>query len=250
MKAKKHLGQHFLIDALVIDKIVTAIRQNCPTDEAVLEVGPGRGAISFYLQDIYEQFKAVELDRDMITYLSQRMDAAKLLHLDFLKADLSKLFGGTSFNLVGNFPYNISSQIVFKLLENRTRIPVMLGMFQRELADRICAEPGGKANGILSILSQLHYSAEKLFDIAPEAFDPAPKVFSSVILLRRKKELDDTLDLGLYKRIVKQAFSQRRKKMRNTLKSFDLQLEDSIFQKRPEQLGVEDFIKIVKSIEK
>ncbi|MBT8229182.1 MAG: 16S rRNA (adenine(1518)-N(6)/adenine(1519)-N(6))-dimethyltransferase, partial [Bacteroidia bacterium] len=148
------------------------------------------------------------------------------------------------FNLVGNFPYNISSQIIFKMIENVEMIPKMIGMFQKEVAERICAGPGGKTNGILSVRAQAFYKAEKIFDIPPEAFSPPPKVNSSVIVLTRKENYQLPCDEKLFSRIIKTGFQQRRKKLRNTLKSIFDNTEDPIFQKRPEELTVEDFVNL------
>ena len=248
MRAKKQFGQHFLNDPSVITRIINYISEHCSSDIPLVEVGPGKGAITLHLIKSYPDFKAIELDRDMIDILSLHLKAEQLINKDVLRIDMEELFAGKQFNLVGNFPYNISSQIVFKILENRQFIPVMIGMFQKEVAERICSAPGSKSNGILSLNAQAYYDAEILFNIGPEAFYPAPKVDSSVIIMRRKDNFQLDCDESLYKRVIKQAFSQRRKKMRNTLKSFDLDLEDEIFQKRPEQLGVHDFVNIVNSI--
>lgn len=249
MKAKKHLGQHFLRDNVIIDKIVENIKKYCPQDRPVMEVGPGPGVLTKYLRNYYSRFVAVELDGDMVELLRLMVGADQLIHEDFLRLDLSTIFEKEEMNLVGNFPYNISSQIVFKMVEYKEKIPVMVGMFQKELAERICAQPGTKANGILSLVAQAYYETEILFTIGPEAFDPPPKVDSAVIVLRRKQDFQLGCDEKLYRRVIKQAFQQRRKKMRNTLKSFNIDMEDPIFQKRPEELGVDDFVNIVNKIE-
>ena len=248
MRAKKQLGQHFLIDKSVILRIISNISDQCSSEIPLLEVGPGQGAITLDLLKDYPEFKAVELDKDMIEILRLHLKPDQLINMDILRLNMQELFGGREFNLVGNFPYNISSQIIFKIIENRHQIPVMIGMFQKELAERICSSPGGKSNGILSLNAQAYYHAEILFNIGPEAFDPPPKVESSVIIMKRKDDYQLGCDDNLYRSVVKQAFSQRRKKMRNTLKSFDLDLESDIFQKRPEQLGVDEFVNIVNSI--
>ena len=248
MRAKKQLGQHFLIDKSVILRIISNISNKCSSEIPLLEVGPGQGAITLELLKDYPEFKAVELDKDMIEILRLHLKPDQLINMDILRLDMQELFDGREFNLVGNFPYNISSQIIFKIIENRHQIPVMIGMFQKELAERICSSPGGKSNGILSLNAQAYYQAEILFNIGPEAFDPPPKVESSVIIMKRKDDYQLGCDENLYRAVVKQAFSQRRKKMRNTLKSFDLDLESDIFQKRPEELGVDEFVNIVNSI--
>ncbi len=249
MRAKKKLGQHFLIDESVLQEIVYSIKTHCSSDFPLLEVGPGRGALTYKLLDDYKDFKAIEVDLDMVELLKFRLRPDQLIHDDFLISDAATLFNQKPFNLVGNFPYNISSQIIFKILGNKQLIPTMVGMFQKEVADRICASPVGKANGIISILTQAFYDAELLFDIGPECFNPPPRVNSSIIVLKRNKTLNLGCDEQLFKRVVKQAFQQRRKKMRNTLKSFDIDQENDIFQKRPEELGVDDFVTIVKSIQ-
>ena len=249
MRAKKHLGQHFLNDQSVVSHILEAIYKECPQEQSILEVGPGQGVLTVGLNNHFKNFKAVEFDKDMYDILKLKIDSSKLLVQDFLKTDLSEIFENNSFNLVGNFPYNISSQIIFKMLESRALIPKMVGMFQREVADRICADPGSKRNGILSLSTQAFYETEKLFDIPPEAFDPPPKVFSSAIVCRRKENQDLGCDEKLFRKVIKTAFSQRRKKLRNTLKPFQLNFDDDIFHRRPEELGVEEFVNIVKSIE-
>lgn len=251
VKAKKHLGQHFLIDQAVISRILMGIQEHCPIDESILEVGPGPGVLTEALAEGYSDFRAVEFDRDMMALLIQKIPLKCLINEDFLALDLETVFEGTKpFNLVGNFPYNISSQIVFKMLTNKDRIPVMVGMFQKEVAERICATPGGKKNGIITLRVQAHYEAVKLFDIGPDAFDPPPKVNSSVILLKRKEDYALPCGEKIYAQIIKLAFQQRRKKIRNTLKSLLPDTEDPIFQMRPEQLGVQDFINIAKMVER
>jgi len=250
LKAKKHLGQHFLTDKSVINDILMAIQKACPSDMPLVEVGPGQGVLTYPLAESYEEFKAIEFDRDMIAVLSEQLPPHKLLQDNFLSVDFSTLFRGEGFNLVGNFPYNISSQIVFKMLDNRSMIPTMVGMFQKEVAERICAAPGTKANGIITLRTQAYYHAEKLFDIGPSAFNPPPKVNSSVIKLTRKENAALPVDESIYNNIIKISFQQRRKKLRNTLKSYLQDLDDPILQMRPEQLGVQDFINIVALIEK
>jgi len=249
IKAKKHLGQHFLIDNGVIDKILAAISSHCAKDMPMIEVGPGPGVLTRKLVANYPLFQAVEFDRDMVKLLLQDIDPKHIINEDFLGLDLGTVHTDQEFNLVGNFPYNISSQIVFKMLDNMQRIPNMIGMFQKEVAERICATPGTKKNGIITLLVQPYYEAIKLFDIGPEAFDPPPKVDSSVIFLKRKAALELPCDPKLYKSIIKLAFQQRRKKLRNTLKALITDTGAEVLQLRPEQLGVSDFINIAKEIE-
>lgn len=250
MRAKKHLGQHFLRDNLVIDKILDSIYKDCPVDMHVLEVGPGEGVLTHDLAARYPSFRAIEFDRDMVALLTKTIDTDKIIQADFLGSDLEVLFSGEPFALVGNFPYNISSQIIFKMLDNLDLVPIMIGMFQKEVGDRICATPGTKKNGIISLRAQAFYTAESLFDIGPDAFSPPPKVQSSVIKLTRKADTTLGCDAKIFQHIIKASFGQRRKKLRNTLKSFLDDTSDEVFQQRPEQLGVEDFINIAQLIEK
>lgn len=250
MRAKKHLGQHFLEDNAVIESILAAMYRDCPQDFPILEVGPGQGVLTFSLAKHFSQFKAIEFDRDMVRILRKELEEDKVIQHDFLSADLRDLFDGQAFNLVGNFPYNISSQIIFKMIDMVDRIPVMIGMFQKEVAERICSTPGTKKSGIISIRAQAYYDAELLIHVSPDAFNPPPRVDSAVIKLTRKKDFSLPCDPKIFKGVIKMAFGQRRKKMRNTLKSYLDDLSDPIFQERPEQLGVEDFINIAKMIEK
>ena len=250
MKTKKHLGQHILTDKAIVDKVVDAIQTHCPTDRSLMEVGPGPGTLTHALAAHYPSFCAVEYDKDMIRILRQTLPVEKVRHDDFLQLDFDAVFSGEPFNLVGNFPYNISSQIVFKLLEHRARIPVMVGMFQKEVAERICAAPGSKANGIITLRTQAYYGARKLWDVPPSAFSPPPKVDSSVIVLERLAVSLVEGDEKLYASLIKMSFQQRRKKLRNSLKSFineRQELQDmEVLQKRPEQLGVEDFVQLTR----
>jgi len=249
LKAKKHLGQHFLTDKSVISRIVELIEKECTQDFPILEVGPGPGVLTNSLVEHFKNFKAVEFDRDMVKVLIQTIDPAHIINEDFLGLDLNSVFEKQSFNLVGNFPYNISSQIIFKMLENVDLVPVMVGMFQREVAERICAEPGTKKNGIISLRAQAYYHAEKIFDIPPDAFDPPPRVHSSIIVLRRKENTVLHCDEKIYARAIKMSFQQRRKKMRNTLKGMLHDLDNPLLQKRPEELSVEDFVNIAIEIQ-
>jgi len=249
LKAKKHLGQHFLRDKAVISHILEVIEKECGAEVPILEVGPGPGVLTNSLVKSFPHFKAVEFDRDMVKLLIQSIDPKNIINEDFLGLDLDGVFKGQEFNLVGNFPYNISSQIVFKMLDNLDLIPVMVGMFQKEVAERICADPGSKKNGIISLRAQAYYRAEKIFDISPDAFDPPPRVDSSIIVLRRKEDSSLGCDEKIYARAIKMSFQQRRKKIRNTLKGMLKNLDDPIFQKRPEELSVEDFVNIAIEIQ-
>lgn len=241
VKAKKHFGQHFLKDQSIAERIADALQFRA----SVLEVGPGTGILSKALLKVAENFQAVEIDRESIDYLlqSQTLQGHQLLEHDFLRLDIKALFS-EQFSVVGNFPYYISSQIVFKVLENYEQIPEMLGMFQKELAERICAGPGSKVYGAISVFVASRYDAEYLFTLNEDEFYPPPKVKSAVIRLRRKASpLDEAAYQGLSK-VLKPAFGQRRKTMRNSLKVLadQLELPEEYSGKRPEQCSLEDFI--------
>ncbi len=260
VKAKKHLGQHFLKDEGIAKQIADTL--TFKGYHHVLEIGPGTGVLTKYLLQNEIDLVAMDLDSESIDYLNQDFPlehpqifgahtSFKVLEADFLKYDLSTLFDDEPFAITGNFPYNISTQIVFKMLEWRHRIPEFSGMFQKEVAERICAKEGNKTYGILSVLAQAFYSAEYLFTVAPDVFDPPPKVHSGVLRLIRKEIQQLDCDEKLFFRVVKTAFNQRRKTLRNSLKSFELSdilKEDTIFDQRPEQLAVADFIGLTKKI--
>jgi 16S rRNA (adenine1518-N6/adenine1519-N6)-dimethyltransferase len=226
-----------------------------------LEIGPGTGVLTKYILQKNKNVLAVDLDTESIAYLNQSFalehpsvptDHFKVLEADFLKMDIEKLFNGEAFAITGNFPYNISTQIVFKALENKELVPEFTGMFQKEVAQRICGKEGNKTYGILSVLTQAFYDAEYLFTVPPSVFNPPPKVESGVLRLIRKENLELPVAEKLLYRVVKTAFQQRRKTLRNSLKSFDLseQLrEDEIFNQRPEQLSVDQFIALAQKIE-
>jgi 16S rRNA (adenine1518-N6/adenine1519-N6)-dimethyltransferase len=252
VRAKKHLGQHFLNDERIAYNIVKALTDSC-TSSAVLEIGPGMGVLTKYLL-ANTQFKtyALEVDLESIDYLKAHYPeiTETLFQQDFLKTDLPNLIPG-NFCLIGNFPYNISSQIVFRMLDNKQRIPIMVGMFQKEVAERIAAPSGNKSYGILSVLSQVFYDVEYLFTVHEDVFIPPPKVKSGLIrMVKKTDELE--VDVKLLYRVVKTAFNQRRKKLRNALHVFNI--NDAILQasgfidKRAEQLSVTDFIILTKLI--
>jgi len=250
-KAKKSYGQHFLINEPATEAISEALQ--C-TEEypRVLEIGPGQGVLTKYLIEKEYELRAVDADRDMISHISTVYPnfASKLILDDCLKVNFFELYEGNQFCVIGNFPYNISSQIVFKILKNVDLIPEMVGMFQKEMADRIVAPHGSKTYGVISVLTQALYDCEKLFDLPPSSFNPPPKVNSSVIRLVRKKEKPN-VDYKKLRSIVKGGFSQRRKMLRNTMKPFvkDPELmEDPIFTKRPEHLSLQDFIDLTNMI--
>lgn len=255
MKAKKKFGQHFLIDEKYIEDIATAITDLKDRCNAIIEVGPGKGAITEKIYTAFESFYAIEIDQEAISHLNKNFASlsGNIIEADFLSHDLKTIFPDQQFILAGNYPYNISSQIIFKMISYRHQIPFMIGMFQREVAERIVSNPNSKAYGIISVLTQFHYKGRLLFNLEPEAFDPPPKVFSSVILLERHEDYIDFKDEKLFKAVVKQGFNQRRKMLRNTLKSFFKDPENltkDIFTKRPEHLSVQDFIYICELIKK
>jgi 16S rRNA (adenine1518-N6/adenine1519-N6)-dimethyltransferase len=242
---KKSLGQHFLKDETICRKIVDTLQQSI-TNTAIhniVEVGPGAGAITkFILQIPGIDFKAVELDTEKVAYLEHTYPLIKdkIIHQDFLDTDAPYT---EPFIVIGNFPYNISTQIVFKVIEWKEQVPVMIGMFQKEVAQRIASKPGSKVYGIMSVLVQAFYQVEYLFDVPPESFNPAPKVMSGVIKLTRKKEQLTIKSERSFFVLVKTAFNQRRKTLRNAVRSLfsEDELKDDIFNKRAEQLSIDDF---------
>ncbi|WP_438710438.1 16S rRNA (adenine(1518)-N(6)/adenine(1519)-N(6))-dimethyltransferase RsmA [Aquimarina muelleri] len=256
VKAKKHLGQHFLKDESIAKKIGDTLTLNSYRN--VIEIGPGMGVLTKYILQKDLDVIAMDLDSESIEYLNTNFHLEhheilkghtkfKVVEADFLKFDLSMLFPGEQFAITGNFPYNISTQIVFKTLENKDRIPEFTGMFQKEVAQRICEKAGSKTYGILSVLAQAFYTAEYLFTVPPDVFNPPPKVESGVLRLIRKKEYSLPCDEKLFFKVVKTSFGQRRKTLRNSLKIFQLTEEIKeldILSKRPEQLSVEEFIEL------
>jgi 16S rRNA (adenine1518-N6/adenine1519-N6)-dimethyltransferase len=251
VRAKKHLGQHFLTDLNIAKRIADSLPENHPSK--VLEVGPGMGVLTqFLLQQKETDLSVVEIDTESVVYLREHYPELKIIEGDFLRLDLSSFFS-ESFALIGNFPYNISSQIFFKLLEYRNQIPCCVGMIQKEVAERLAEAPGSKTYGILSVLLQAYYDIEYLFTVNENVFNPPPKVKSAVIRLTRNQRQALGCDEKLFTQIVKATFGQRRKQLRNTLKPFVKEesnlLADDYFMKRPEQLSVDDFIGITKRIE-
>lgn len=254
LKAKKSYGQHFLNNEQIASDIADSL-QRTDRYQRIIEVGPGKGMLTKYLLEKDCQILVVEADRDMVTYLNKHFPALKnqIISLDFLRFDPQAFFPDEPFALIGNYPYNISSQIVFWMLKFRALIPEMVGMFQKEVAERIIAAPGSKSYGVISVLVQAHYEGEYLFTVDNTNFNPPPKVQSAVIRLRRKEQVELNYDEKLFTRVVKQAFSQRRKMLRNTMKSFikgDEMLQEPFFQQRPEQLSLEDFIEMTNKISK
>lgn len=252
-KAKKSFGQHFLINENVAKKIAYSLTMT-DTVKNVLEIGPGKGVLTKYLlqQDI--NLKVVEADRDMVAYLEQHYPQLQdnIIYLDFLKLNMYKVFDGEPFLLIGNYPYNISSQILFKMIKCKELIPEMVGMFQKEVSDRTIAAHGSKTYGVVSVLTQVFYEGKTVVKVSPGSFNPPPKVNSSVIRLKRKANIELPCNESMLRTVVKLAFSQRRKMMRNTLKSIvsdQSMLESDLFKMRPEQLSVEDFIALTTNIE-
>ncbi|MCL4116022.1 UNVERIFIED_CONTAM: hypothetical protein GTU68_044523 [Idotea baltica] len=251
VRAKKHLGQHFLKDENIAKKIADTLTEK--NYDIVLEIGPGMGVLTKYLLQKNLTTHVIEIDSESVEYLKVHYLnlADRIISKDFLKIDISTLFENKQFSIIGNFPYNISTQIVFKTIENRHLIPELCGMFQKEVAQRIAEKPGSKAYGIMSVLTQAFYEAEYLFTVPPTVFNPPPKVNSGVIRLIRKENYNLPVDEKLFFKVVKTAFNQRRKTIRNSLKSLNLSdklREDAIFAQRPEQLSVEEFINLTKSI--
>ena len=252
VKPKKHLGQHFLKEASVAKKIADTL--SLKGYDKVLEIGPGMGVLTAFLLEKPVTTYAIEIDSESITYLQAHFLelSNRIIKADVLKYDFSYTFGKDSFAVIGNFPYNISTQIVFKMLENRHQIPEFSGMFQREVAQRICINEGTKSYGLLSVLVQAFYNAEYLFTVPPTVFNPPPKVDSGVLRLTRKNDFSLPCSEKLFFKVVKSAFQQRRKTLRNSLKTFNLSDNlnaNTIFDKRPEQLSVAAFIELASVIE-
>lgn len=249
VKPKKHLGQHFLTEENIARRIADAV--NVINQQNVLEIGPGKGILSkYFLEKKNLRFKVVDIDRESIDFLHQTFPDLDVIEADFLKIDLEEMFDGEEFAIVGNFPYNISSQILFKTLDNRILVPEFTGMFQREVARRIGATPGNKEYGILSVISQACYDVEYLFTVNEGVFYPPPKVKSGVIRMRRKEDFLSDESYSQLKKVVKMAFNQRRKQMRNSLKSvLPENFTHDFLSKRPEELHYTDFMLLIKSIE-
>jgi 16S rRNA (adenine1518-N6/adenine1519-N6)-dimethyltransferase len=249
VQPKKHLGQHFLKDDNIARKIVGSLQ---PSDFPVLEVGPGMGVLSRHLLELKDRSCFfIDTDRESIKYLTEAFPdhSEKFIHADFLKYDLDQLFPG-KFVIIGNFPYNISSQILFKVLDRRQQVTQVVGMIQKEVAERLAAGPGSKTYGILSVLLQAYYRIEYLFTVNETVFIPPPKVKSAVIRLSRNDMEKLDCDEVLFFKVVKTAFNQRRKTLRNSLRSFYIDYERGEIQhlagKRAEELGVEDFVQLTR----
>ena len=260
VKAKKHLGQHFLTDESIAKDIADALSET--SYDNVLEIGPGMGVLTKYLLQKKPKVTVMELDRESVAYLHEvfplehikldtTKDHFKIIEGDFLKKQIPEIFNNEQVAIIGNFPYNISTQIVFKAIEYRDFVPEFSGMFQKEVAKRIAEKEGSKVYGILSVLTQAFFDVEYLFTVPPTVFNPPPKVDSGVIRLTRKENYTLPVDEKLFFRVVKTAFNQRRKMLRSSLKSFNLSdslKEDPIFVRRPEQLSVNEFITLTQKI--
>ena len=249
VRAKKFLGQHFLIDEGIARRIVDSLS---PSTSCVLEIGPGMGVLTKYLitrENI--DFRVVEIDRESVIWLKDHYPALNVIEGDFLKMDLTNLFHGNC-AVIGNFPYNISSQILFRVFEQRQTVTEVVGMFQKEVAERISAAPGSKVYGILSVLLSAFYNIEYLFTVPEHVFNPPPKVKSGVIRLVRNDVKELECDEKLFVQTVKAGFNQRRKTLRNALRQMGKPLDavpEELLSKRAEQLSVDDFITITNAIE-
>ena len=248
VQAKKFLGQHFLKDENIARQIADSLTATTPH---VLEIGPGMGVLTKYLYNKEGlDFHAIEIDRESVAYLHEHYPTLHVIEGDFLALDLSTLFS-EPFAVIGNFPYNISSQILFKVFDNRNCIPEVVGMFQKEVAERVAAKPGSKTYGILSVLLSAFYNIEYLFTVHENVFNPPPKVKSAVIRLRRNDVTSLECDETLFVKVVKIGFNQRRKTLRNALKQLSLPLDAvpvQLLSLRAEQLSVNDFITLTKSL--
>ncbi len=250
VRPKKHLGQHFLKDTAIAERIVNSLTQHGGYEQ-VLEIGPGTGVLTQFLvrQPNYE-LTVIEVDTESVAYLEQHYPNLPILSEDFLKLRLDTLFE-TPYAIIGNFPYNISSQIFFRVLDERQRVPEVVGMLQKEVADRLCSPPGNKTYGILSVLLQAYYSVEYLFTVEPHVFHPPPRVRSAVIRLQRNNTTQLACDEVLFRRVVKQGFQNRRKTLRNALKPLNLSPAVQalpVLNQRAEQLSVADFVELTQQI--
>jgi len=254
VKPKKFLGQHFLKDLKVAQDIADTV--DSQPELPVLEVGPGMGVLTQFLVKKERTVKVVEVDYESVAYLREAFPSLEdhIIEDDFLKMNLNRTFDGNPFVLTGNYPYNISSQIFFKMLDNKELIPCCTGMIQKEVAERIAAGPGSKTYGILSVLIQAWYEVEYLFTVSEHVFNPPPKVKSAVIRMTRNQTRDLGCNEKLFKQVVKTTFNQRRKTLRNSIKPIlgkeSSILQDEIFNKRPEQLSVQQFVELTNMVEK
>lgn len=252
VRPKKFLGQHFLTDLMIAQRIADTV--DVCSDIPILEVGPGTGVLTQFLMLKERDLKVVELDRESVPYLKEHFPslAENVVEADFLTMNLQEVFDGRSFVLTGNYPYNISSQIFFKMLENKNLIPCCTGMIQKEVAERLAAAPGSKTYGVLSVLIQAWYDVEYLFTVDEHVFNPPPKVKSAVIRMTRNQRQELGCDERLFRRIVKTVFTMRRKMMRNGMKQIlgndHPLLAHSFLTRRPEQVSVEEFIELTNTV--
>lgn len=251
VRPKKHLGQHFLTDTNIARKIVESLTEGT---DALLEIGPGKGVLTrIILEQEPDNFHVVEIDREAVAYLEENIPEleGKIIRDDFLRTDLEVIFP-SRFAVIGNFPYNISSQILFRVLEMRQKVTEVVGMFQKEVAERIASPPGSKKYGILSVLVQAFYQIEYLFTVSEGVFYPPPNVKSAVIRLTRNATERLDCDEKLFFDVVKTAFNQRRKTLRNALRKFEFtgEITDELLQKRAERLTVEDFVLLTRNVVK
>ncbi|MBN1387301.1 MAG: 16S rRNA (adenine(1518)-N(6)/adenine(1519)-N(6))-dimethyltransferase RsmA [Bacteroidales bacterium] len=249
VRAKKHFGQHFLTDRNIAKKIALSLEARGYSN--VLEIGPGMGILTGFLIDRnFENFKVVEIDREASDYIDRKFNNLEIIKGDFLRLDLNSCFDG-KMGIIGNFPYNISSQIFFRVLEYRDKVCELTGMLQKEVADRIVSGPGSKVYGILSVLLQAYYKVEYLFTVPASVFTPPPKVKSAVIRLTRKDIKPVGFNEKLFFSVVKITFNQRRKTIKNSLKPLvDASgIDNELLKKRPEELGVDDFIELTGLVE-
>ncbi len=248
VKPKKHLGQHFLADQNIANKIVDSLSLD---QSQIIEIGPGTGVLTKLLLERKDvDFRVIEIDRESVAFLHEEFPALNVIEGDFLKFNLGECFDG-NFAIIGNFPYNISSQIFFKVVDHRNQVNEVVGMIQKEVAERIAAGPGSKTYGILSVILQAFYNIKYLFTVSEGVFIPPPKVKSAVIRLSRNERESLDCDEKLFMRIVKQGFNQRRKTLRNSLKSIlvNLEVDPDMLAKRPEQLSVEEFVLLTQQVE-
>jgi 16S rRNA (adenine1518-N6/adenine1519-N6)-dimethyltransferase len=254
VRAKKHLGQHFLKDETIALEIVKSLKH---TDlyKTVLEVGPGMGVLTKYLinEKQFETF-VIDIDRESIAYLKKQFPALenKIIEGDFLQLDFNNLFHNQPFAVIGNFPYNISTEILFKVLDHKNQVPEVVGMFQKEVAERIASKPRNKTYGVTSVLLQAFYNIEYLFTVNETVFNPPPKVKSAVIRLTRNNKQQLDCNEKLFKQLVKAGFNQRRKTLRNSIKAFKLKpefLDHKCLTQRAEELSVEDFVSLANMVE-
>ena len=252
VRAKKHLGQHFLTDETIAKDIADTLSYS--GYDTILEIGPGMGVLTKYLLEKEVDTYVIEIDTESVEYLNSHYPKLhnKIISKDILRYNINEVLENKPFAIIGNFPYNISTQIVFKCLEMRRQVPEFAGMFQKEVAERICSKKGSKVYGILSVLAQAFYDVEYLFTVNEDVFNPPPKVKSGVMRMRRKENFTLPCDEKLFFNVVKTGFNQRRKTLRNSLKSLQLSdglRLDTIFDLRPEQLSVEQFIDLTQKIE-